>query len=217
MRSDEDIKRDVEKELRWDPDIDETDIVVAVKDGTVMLTGFVRSYRQRRLAEEDAKRVAGVIGLANDIKVRLPIIGRRPDPKIARDAVAAIKRELPEAADRIKVTVEDGWITLEGDVDTNSQRERAELAVAALAGVTAVGNEIELKPAIAPENVKQRIEEAFRRSALLEASRITVDANGAQVVLKGFVRSWAERQEAERAAWAAPGVTSLINRIEVRP
>ena len=216
MRSDEEIKRDVEKELRWDPDIDESDIGVAVRDGVVMLSGFVRSYRQRRLAEQDAKRVVGVAGVANDIHVRLPIVGRRPDPKIVRDAVAAIKREVPEIADRIRVLVEDGWITLEGEVETQSQREQAEYAVGFLPGVTGITNSIELKPSVPPGKVRERIEEAFRRSALLEASRITVEANGGEVILKGTVGSWAERQEAERAAWAAPGITKLINQIEVR-
>jgi osmotically-inducible protein OsmY len=117
MRSDFDIRRDVEDELRSDPDIDATDAAVAVKDGVVTLTGFVRSFRQRRKAEEDVKRVAGVVGVANNIEVRLPIIHRRPDPDIARDVVEAIKRELPFSWERIKAIVEDGWVTLEGEVE----------------------------------------------------------------------------------------------------
>ena len=112
MQLDSDIKQDAEDELRSDPDIDATDIAIVVKDGTVTLTGFVRSFRQRRRAEQDVKRVAGVVGIVNDIEVRLPIIHRRPDPEIARDAVEALKRELPFSWERIKVVVEDGWMTL---------------------------------------------------------------------------------------------------------
>jgi osmotically-inducible protein OsmY len=129
MRSDVDIKRDVEDELRSDPDIDATDIAVAVKDGVAMLTGFVRSFRQKRKAEEDVKRVAGVIGVANNIEVRLPIIHRRPDPDIARDVVGEIQNELPLSWEKIRVSVEDGWVTLEGEVEWHYQRERAQEAV----------------------------------------------------------------------------------------
>ena len=129
MRSDEDIKRDVEQELRWDPDIDPTDIAVAVRDGVVTLTGFVRSYAQKWEAEQTAKRVAGVRGVANDLEVRLPVFNQRPDPEIARDAVSAIRNELPYSADHVRVVVHDGWITLEGDVEWYYQRDRAEAAV----------------------------------------------------------------------------------------
>ena len=129
MRLDSDIKRDVEDQLRSDPDIDATEIAVAVKDGVVTLTGYVRSFRQRRKAEQDVKRVAGVLGVANDIEVRLPIIHRRPDPEIARDAVEAIKRELPYSWEAIKVTVDHGLIMLEGEVEWHYQHERAEEAV----------------------------------------------------------------------------------------
>src|SRR5439155_8334771 len=135
MRSDADIKRDVEDELRSDPDLDATDIAIAVKDGVVTLAGFVRSFRQRRKAEQDVKRVAGVVGVANNIEVRLPIIHRRPDPDIARDAVEAIKSELPLSWERIRIIVEDGLITLEGEVEWHYQLERAEEAVARVRGV----------------------------------------------------------------------------------
>jgi len=135
IRSDIDIKRDVEAELRWNPDIDAADIAVAVKNGVVTLSGFVRSYGQKTEAEQTAKRVAGVVAVANDIEVRLPIFNRRPDPEIARDAVAAIQGELPYSSDHIRVVVKDGWITVEGSVDWNYQRERAEHAVRRLRGV----------------------------------------------------------------------------------
>jgi osmotically-inducible protein OsmY len=215
MRLDSDIKRDVEDELRWDPGVDATDIGVAVHNGVVTLSGFVHSYWQRTQAERDAKRVAGVVGVADDIEVRLPVIHQRPDPDIVRDAVSALKLELPFSSENIKVVAREGWLTLEGAVEWNYARERAESAVKNIRGVKGVTNSIELKPKVAPYEVRRKIEDALRRSAELDASRITVEANGSEVVLRGTVRSWAERQEAERAAWAAPGVTRVDNRISI--
>jgi osmotically-inducible protein OsmY len=217
MRSDHEIKQDVEAELKWDPDVDATDIAVSIKNGIVTLTGFVKSYLQKFEAEKAAKRVAGVVGVANDIEVRLPTSDERPDPEIARDAVAAIKAQLPISWDRIKVIAKNGWITLEGDVEWNYQRQTAEEAVRKIKGVRGVTNSVQLKPRIKPDEIKKKIEEAFRRNAEIDANRIEVESNGAEVILKGRVRSWMEREEAERAAWAAPGVVRVEDRIVVSP
>jgi osmotically-inducible protein OsmY/uncharacterized membrane protein YtjA (UPF0391 family) len=215
--SDSAIKRNVEAELEWDPVVDETDIAVAVKDGVVTLTGFVRNYAQRSQAESVAKRVAGVVGIANDLEVRLPSEGQRPDPEIARNAVTALKKELPNSYQDIKVIVVDGWVTLEGAVEWDYQRTRAKQAVERVDGVKGIISHISLKPVVGPAEIKNRIQEAFRRNAEVDAGSISVDADAGVVILKGKVRSWIEKEEAERTAWRAPGVTMVENRIEVRP
>jgi osmotically-inducible protein OsmY len=217
MRSDSEIERDVKDELEWDPGLDATDIAVSVKQGVVSLTGFVKSYTDKYEAEAAAKRVAGVAGVANDLEVRMPSVDERPDPDIARDAVAAIKSQLPISSEHIKVVVKNGWVTLEGYVEWQYQKNTAEAAVRRIRGVRGVINNIVLKPRLEPSGIKQKIQDALRRLAEVDANRIEVDTNGSEVALKGTVRSWAEREEAERAAWAAPGVTKVEDRIVVSP
>jgi osmotically-inducible protein OsmY len=217
MRSDRDIERDVKDELQWRPDLDATDIAVSVKNGVVALTGFVHSYVDKYEAEAATKRVAGVVGVANDIEVRLRSIDKKTDPEIAREAVAAIKSQLPYSWDNIKVIVKDGWVHLEGEEEWQFQRDIAEQAVCRLQGVKGVSNLIKLKPQAQPSEIKRKIQEAFTRNAELDANRVVVEANGSEVILKGTVRSWAELQEAERVAWSAPGVVKVENRIVVRP
>jgi len=174
MRSDSDIKRDVEDELRWNPNVDSTDIAVAVKNGVVTLTGFVRSFAHKFAAESAAKRVAGVVGLANDLEVRLPGADERPDPEIARDVVAELKTWLPDSWQHVKPVVKNGRVTLEGEVEWNYQREYAERALRWIKGVKGVSNLIRLKPQVTPTEIKHKIEEAFRRSALIDANRVAV-------------------------------------------
>jgi osmotically-inducible protein OsmY len=217
MKSDSEIERDVKEELKWDPDLYADDIAISVKNGVVTLAGFTPSYTDRLEAEKAAKRVAGVHAVANDIEVRLPAIDQRPDPDIARDAVAALKAELPISHDRIKVIVKDGWITLEGAVEWQYQKTAADSAVRKVKGVKGVTNVITVKPKVQPSDLKRKIQEAFKRSAEVDADRITVEASGSEVILKGTVRSWIEREEAERVAWSAPGVTKVEDRIVVSP
>jgi osmotically-inducible protein OsmY len=217
MRSDSEIERDVRDELKWDPDLNADDIAVTVKNGVVTLAGFVPSYADKFEAEAAAKRVAGVHAVANDLEVRLPAIDERPDPDIARDAVAALKAELPISHDRIKVIVKDGWMTLEGGVEWQYQKTTAESAVRRVKGVKGVTNVIAVKPKVEPSELKRKIMEAFKRNAEVDANRITVEASGSEVILKGTVRSWIEREEAERVAWSAPGITKVEDRIVVSP
>jgi osmotically-inducible protein OsmY len=217
MRSDKEIERDVKDELQWDPDLDATDIAVSAKDRVVTLAGFVRSYTDKYEAEAAAKRVAGVAGVANDIEVRMPSVDERPDPEIARDAVAAIKSQLPISSERIKIVVKNGWVTLEGQVEWQYQKNTAENAVRRIKGVKGVTNLINLKPRAEPAEIKNKIMDAFRRNAEVDANRIVIEAQGSEVILKGTVRSWIEREEAERIAWSAPGVTKVVDQIVVAP
>jgi osmotically-inducible protein OsmY len=203
-------------ELKWDPKISSaSDIAVAVKDGVVTLSGFVPSFWEKDAAEKAVKRVYGVRGIANDIEVKL--FWQRTDPEIARDAVRELESHVSIPADRIKVTVKDGWVTLEGTVDWEYQKSLAQSAMKKLKGVSGVTNKIQVTPKASAAEVKSKIEEALRRSAELDARRITVEIEGSTVKLYGSVSSWAERDEAERAAWSAPGTTMVENHILVNP
>ena len=147
----------------------------------------------------------------------MPSVDERPDPDIARDAVTALKAQLPISSENIKVIVKNGWVSLEGNVEWQYQKNTAETAVRRIKGVKGVINSIVLRPRVKPDEVKKKIEDAFKRNAEVDANRIQVEADGGEIILKGTVRSWIEREEAERVAWSAPGVTHVEDRITVAP
>jgi osmotically-inducible protein OsmY len=200
-------------ELRWDPSVPATEIGVVVKDGVVTLTGTVDTYMKKWRAEEVAHRVNGVIAVANEIQVRS--IGERTDSDIAAAALHALSWNSTIPQGKVHVTVDKGWITLKGDVEWQYQRQEAERVVRRLLGVKGVSNLITVKPAATPSDLKRKIEDALVRNAQVDAERITVEVQGNKAVLKGKVRSWAEREEAERVAWLAPGITSVDNQISL--
>lgn len=216
-KTENNLRESVLRQFEWEPEITSKEIGVTAQDGVVTLTGFVDSFPERLAAEKAAKRVYGVKAVANDIKVRLPY--ECTDTEIANNAIHAIRSNMSVPDDRIKVIVRDGWVTLEGTVDWRFHKQVAEEAVKFLGGVRGISNEIdvmpEVRPKLSPEQVTTAIEEALRRSAEVDSRRIRVEISGNTVSLCGNVRSWAEREEAERAAGAAPGVTRVENHITV--
>jgi osmotically-inducible protein OsmY len=215
MKSDKDLQHDVMEDLRWDPSIDASKIGVATSDGVVTLTGAVPSYFQKQAAERISKRVVGVRAVANDIEVQLPSAVEKSDAGIAITALNALTWSSSVPDETIKVSVSKGWVTLEGKVEWNYQREAAEKAVEELIGVKGVTNRICVSPHIKSREVKHEIKAALHRYAELESRNIEVEATDSTVTLRGSVRSWAERKEAENAAWMAPGVTQVKNEIVV--
>ena len=210
-RTDEEIQQAVLAELKWDARIQPNEIGVSVKDGVVTLTGWVDSFLKKWDAEEAAHRVAGVRAVANDIEIRLAT--ERTDADIAAAAVDALEWDAFVPSGKVQVTVSKGWITLRGEVEWQYQKNDAERVVRRLAGVKGVTNLIEVKPRVTPSDLKKKIEDALVRNAQLDASKITVEIQGSKAILRGTVRSWAEKQQAERTAWSAPGITQVENRI----
>jgi osmotically-inducible protein OsmY len=214
-KSDTDLKRDVLAELKYEPSVKVTDIGVLVNDGTVTLNGYAANYGEKWDAVRATKRVAGVKAIADDIEVKLPDSQRRTDGDIATAAANQINCTTMIPTGTVSVTVREGWITLEGEVEWWYRKDAAGKAVQYLAGVKGVTNQILIKPTLAPSDVEKAIKLAFERNALLDAFKIQVETTGNRVVLRGTVRNYTEREEAERAAWAAAGVFSVDNQLKV--
>lgn len=216
-RTDDQIQHDVLEEFSWDARIQPNEIGVTVKDGVVALTGWVDNYGKKWTAERTAHRVNGVRAVANDIEVRLPSSAERTDADIAGAATRALEWDAFVPIERLDVTVARGWVTIKGEVEWEYQRRSAERAVRRLSGVRGVTNLAAVKPRVQPttQELRQRIEDALIRNAETDAEQVDVDVESDKVILRGSVRSWVQKQEAERVAWSAPGVTSVDNRIAV--
>jgi osmotically-inducible protein OsmY len=217
MRDDVTLQRDVLDELEWEPSVDAAEIGITAHGGVVTLSGVVKSFIEKMTAERVAKRVQGVKAIANDIEVRLSNTFERNDSDIAQAAVDAIKWRSAIPGDQIKILVSKGWVTLEGTVEWQYQKDAAFEAVHHLVGVKGVTNLIATKPKVLASQVQSRIEAAFLRSAEVDAKKVQVETRDHTVTLRGNVHSWSERQEAERTAWSAPGVSRVDNMIAVTP
>lgn len=216
VKTDAQLQKDVLAELAWDPEVDPAAVGVAVTDGIVTLAGTVDSYAQCGAAERAALRVAGVRAVANELMVRTREC--RTDTDIARAAADALAADFLIPRDRIRVTVADGWVTLEGEVDWAFQRREAEAVIQALAGITGLTNLVTIRqPAMAAAALKTGIKRALVRSAHVDAAEIAVFVADGRVKLTGTVSSWLERQAAEDAAWRSPGVLEVVNEIRVEP
>ena len=217
MKTDTQLQQDVMEELKWEPTIKAAEIGVGVTDGVVTLSGYVDSYWKKWAAERAAARVFGVKAVAEKIEVRLPGTFKRSDEEIGEAAANALEWNVSVPYERIKLQVEHGAVTLSGDVDWWYQKDAAEDAVRRLKGVVLVRNNIMIRPAVKPQDLRSKIESAFQRNALLDARRITIQTRGGKVILRGSVRSWVERAEAQWAAWAAPGVSEVESHIVISP
>ena len=215
LYTDSNIQRDITQELQWEPSLRDDDIAVGVRDGVVTLGGFVDSWSEKGRAERVATRVKGVKAIANELEVKIPGPFVRTDADIAHAAIRALEWDIAVPHNRIRPTVEKGWITLEGEVEWHSQKEAAERAIRHLTGVRGVFNRITLAVHTTPGDVKKRIKEALHRAVEFDANRVAIEVTGHKAILTGTVRSYAEFKDAERAARNAPGITEVDNRLEI--
>jgi osmotically-inducible protein OsmY len=215
MKNDLEIQNDVMDEIRWEPSLNPSEIGVAVKEGIVTLSGQVDSFFKKQTAEKAAKRVKGVKAIAEDIQIGVSPSYKRTDADIAAAVVNALKWHTAVQEEKITVKVENGIVRLDGEVEWEYQKKNAKAAVENLSGVIAVANLIRIKPKLAASNIEQKISEAFQRNAAIDANKINVNVEGNRVTLTGTVRSFSEKDDAENAAWAAPGVLHVDNRIRI--
>ena len=215
MKTDNQIQKDVMEELSWEPFLNESEIGVAVKDGIVTLSGIVDSYSKKISAEKAAKKVVGVKAVAEDIQVGISPSYRKSDTEIAEAVLNALRWHTAVQEEKIKIKVEDGIVKLEGEVEREYQRNNAKMAIENLTGVRSVINLITVAPKITPSDISKKISTALHRSATFDAEKIKIDVVGSQVTLRGKVRSFAEKEDAENAAWAAPGISRVENRLEI--
>lgn len=216
MKTDVEIQKDVLTELKWEPILKAAEIGVAVKDGVVTLSGIVDTYSEKLAAERAVKRIAGVKAVAEDLQVGVSPLYHKSDTEVAESVVQALQLHSIASAANIKPKVEDGLVTLEGEVEWNYQRDSIENALQGLAGVREIYNFIKIKPkALVPKDIKEKISAAFHRSATIDSQKVNVEIDGSTVILSGTVDSLSERDDAYYAAWAAPGVTSVTNNIRV--
>lgn len=216
MKSDAILRDEIIDELNWEPSVDSTKIGVAVKNGIVTLSGTVPSFIEKIDAEKAVKRVDGVKAVVQNIDVKLKSTSVRTDEEIAEVALKNLKWNTNVSEDNIILKVENGWITLEGEVLWNYQKEAAKKAVKGLIGVKGVNNFIKVESKIKPQNLKERIKKSFLRNASIDAENVKVEVIGNKAILKGNVESWEEKKQAERAVWAAPGIFEVENKLEIR-
>ncbi len=217
MKTDEQLKQDVVNELRWEPAVNETHVGVSVKDAIVTLSGHVPTYGEKHGAELAAKRVLGVKAVANELDIKLPSDQRRTDEDIAAACVSALHEHSAVPDDRLKLVVDGGWVTVEGTVDWQYQRAAAEEVLRYLIGVRGITNAITLRPRPSAGDIKECIEAAFKRSAGIDPTRISVETKDGKVILRGQVHSWAEENDVLQVVWSAPGVNAVENDLVVNP
>lgn len=214
-KSDSQLLNDVQEELVWDPSVGRVEIGVAVNNGVVTLSGQVDSYPKKSAALRATERVTGVRAIADELKTILSSSSIRSDTDIAHVVADALRWDIQVPEEKIKARVDDGWVWLDGDVEWEYERAAAEDAVRNLTGVRGVSNDIRIKKRAWPNDVKERIESALKRQADLDAAQITVQASDGRVTLRGRVHSWSARADAERAAWSAPGVSTVEDELRV--